>query len=65
MVKANRFLRGMVRGLVGTMLHVGRGKISLNDLHNIIEEKNCTNADFSAPAHGLFLMEVGYPSKIM
>ena len=64
-VKANRFLRGMIRGLVGTMLHVGRGKISLNDLHSIIEEKNCNNADFSAPAHGLFLMEVGYPSKIM
>lgn len=61
-VKANRFLRGMVRGLVGTMLQIGRGKISLNDFQHIIESKDCKEADFSAPPHGLFLMEVGYPS---
>lgn len=59
-VKSNRFLRGMVRGLVATQLQVGRGKISIQDFQNIIEAKNCSKADFSAPAHGLFLEEVGY-----
>ena len=59
-VEANRFLRGMVRGLVGTMLKVGTGKISINDFRNIIESKDCTNADFSAPPQGLFLLNVWY-----
>lgn len=59
-VQSNRFLRGMVRGLVATQLQVGRGKISLADFKAIIEAKNCTRADFSAPPHGLFLEEVGY-----
>ena len=59
-VQSNRFLRGMVRALVATQLQVGRERISLEDLASIIEIKNCAKADFSAPAHGLFLMEVGY-----
>ncbi len=59
-VEANRFLRGMVRGFVGTMLKVGTGKISINDFRNIIESKNCTNADFSVPPQGLFLLNVRY-----
>ena len=59
-VQSNRFLRGMVRALLATQLQVGRGKISLDDFAKIIEAKNCAKADFSAPAHGLFLMEVGY-----
>lgn len=59
-VEANRFLRGMVRGLVGTMLKVGTGKTSLEAFRNIIESKNCSGADFSAPAHGLFLLKVLY-----
>ncbi|MEO7313393.1 MAG: tRNA pseudouridine(38-40) synthase TruA [Chitinophagaceae bacterium] len=58
-VKANRFLRGMVRGLVGTMLQVGRGKISLADMRIIIDAKDCSLAHFDTPAHGLFLAEVG------
>jgi tRNA pseudouridine38-40 synthase len=58
-VKANRFLRGMVRGLVGTMLQYGRGKITLQEFISIIEAKDCTKADFTTPAHGLFLVEVG------
>ena len=57
-VEANRFLRGMVRGLVGTMLLVGRGKISVDDFNQVIKAKNCAKADFSAPAHGLFLEKV-------
>lgn len=59
-VQSNRFLRGMVRGLVATQLQVGRGKRSLDDFRKIIEAKNCAKADFSAPAHGLFLVEVGF-----
>ena len=59
-VEANRFLRGMVRGLVGTMLKVGTGKISIGEFRGIIESKDCTKADFSVPAHGLFLLKVRY-----
>ncbi len=63
-VKGNRFLRGMVRALVSTMLQVGRGKIDLTDFEEIIAAKDCTRASFVAPAQGLFLMEVGFhPSK--
>lgn len=60
-VKANRFLRGMVRGLTGTMLRVGRGKMTIDDLRSVIEAKDCTGADFSVPGHGLLLVKVEYP----
>ena len=63
-VSANRFLRGMVRGLVGTMLLVGRSKTSLNDFKNVVEAKDCTRANFATPAHGLFLVSVNYPPFI-
>jgi tRNA pseudouridine38-40 synthase len=59
-VRANRFLRGMVRALVATMLQVGRGSITLSEFKEIIDAKDCTRASFAAPAHGLFLVEVGY-----
>ena len=59
-VKANRFLRGMVKGLVGTMLKVGRGIISSDEFKRIIENKDCTKADFSVGPQGLFLIKVGY-----
>lgn len=59
-VSANRFLRGMVRGLVGTMLLAGRGKITIDEFSAIIQAKDCTKADFSAPAHGLFLKKVQF-----
>ena len=62
-VKANRFLRGMVRALTATMLNLGRGKIDLTAFRRIIETKDCTLANFSAPAHGLFLTEVCFPSN--
>lgn len=64
-VKSNRFLRGMVRGLVGTMLQVGRGIISNNDFNNIIETQDCTKANFSTPAKGLFLSAVEFSSSIL
>jgi tRNA pseudouridine38-40 synthase len=57
-VKANRFLRGMVRALVSTMLLVGREKVSMAQFKAIIDAKDCTLASFAAPAHGLFLEEV-------
>ncbi len=63
-IKANRFLRGMVRGLVGTMLLVGREKISLEDFENIITSKDCTKANFATPGHGLFLMKVDFPHTL-
>jgi tRNA pseudouridine38-40 synthase len=63
-IKANRFLRGMVRGLTGTMLQVGRGKITINDFKKIIESGDCTKADFSVPGHGLFLVQVNYPKSV-
>lgn len=62
-VKANRFLRGMVRALTATMLLVGRNKISINKFRDIIQQKDCTRASFSVPPHGLFLISVEYPGK--
>lgn len=60
-VTANRFLRGMVRGLSGTMLQVGRGKISLDDFRNILASKDCSQVNFAVPGHGLYLVNVNYP----
>src|SRR5688500_4902186 len=59
-VKANRFLRGMERGLVGTMLQVGRGKISVARFREVIENKMQGEVDFSVPGHGLCLERVEY-----
>jgi tRNA pseudouridine38-40 synthase len=59
-ITANRFLRGMVRGLVATTLKVATNKISITDFENIIASKNCAKAYFDAPAHGLYLMQVKY-----
>jgi tRNA pseudouridine38-40 synthase len=61
-VTADRFLRGMVRGLVGTMLQVGSGKITLQEFSAIIRSGNNALSDFSAPPQGLFLEAVTYPS---
>lgn len=63
-VKANRFLRGMVRALVGTMLEVGRRKITVDDFEQVILSRNRKNAGAQAPAEGLFLVEVGYPESL-
>jgi tRNA pseudouridine38-40 synthase len=60
-VKANRFLRGMVRALTATMLKVGRDKTSLDEFNAIIDAQDCTLASFAVPAHGLFLINVEYP----
>jgi tRNA pseudouridine38-40 synthase len=63
-VKADRFLRNMVRALVGTILQVGIGKINLNEFRAIIERKDRSAAGLSVPAHGLFLTDVEYPKGI-
>ncbi|KQT23790.1 pseudouridine synthase [Chryseobacterium sp. Leaf405] len=59
-VSANRFLRNMVRAIVGTMVEIGSGKIQPEDLRKVIENKNRNSAGTSAPAHGLYLVDVGY-----
>ena len=61
-VEGNRFLRGMVRGLVGTMLRAGTGKISLMQFEKIITTGDCSLVDFSVPPQALFLVEVKYPT---
>ncbi len=59
-VSANRFLRNMVRAIVGTMVEIGLGKIQPDDLRKVIEDKHRNSAGTSAPAHGLYLVDVGY-----
>jgi tRNA pseudouridine38-40 synthase len=61
-VESNRFLRGMVKGVVGTMLRVATHKISLEEFAQIIQNKDCRKADFSVPSKGLFLIKVAYNS---
>ena len=62
-VKANRFLRGMVRALTATMLQVGRNKITIKEFGEIIEYQDCTKATFATPSHGLFLKKIEYPDE--
>ena len=61
-ISANRFLRNMVRAIVGTMLDVGKGRLSLNDFKSIIKDQDRSSAGSSAPAKGLFLNKVKYPN---
>lgn len=64
-IRGNRFLRGMVRALVATLLKVGRGYFSLDDFTTILAAHDCSKADFSAPGKGLFLVEVAYPIAVI
>jgi tRNA pseudouridine38-40 synthase len=59
-ISADRFLRNMVRAIVGTMINIGLEKVSLNDFTKIIESKDRNKAGFSVPAHGLYLTKVEY-----
>lgn len=61
-IHSNRFLRGMIRGLVGTMMQVGRGQISIPNWHEIVASKDEQRVDFSTPAYGLYLSEINYPN---
>jgi len=64
-IKADRFLRNMVRAIVGTLLEVGKGKLSLEGFRQIIERKDRSAAGASAPAKGLFLVDIEYPKTMM
>lgn len=60
-IRSNRFLRNMVRSVTGTLLDVGRGKLSLDGLRQIVERKDRCAAGVSMPPQGLYLMKVEYP----
>ena len=63
-IEADRFLRNMVRAIVGTLVTVGEKKISIEEFVEIIESKNRSKAGASVPAHGLYLVSVKYPKTI-
>ncbi len=63
-IQADRFLRNMVRAIVGTLLDVGLGKMTEEKFIKVIESKDRSNAGVSVPAHGLYLLEVNYPKEI-
>tara|TARA_B110000014_G_scaffold44269_1_gene29304 strand:- start:195 stop:944 length:750 start_codon:yes stop_codon:yes gene_type:complete len=63
-IKADRFLRNMVRAIVGTMIGVGEGKLSAEDIKKIVVEKKRSLAGYSVPANGLTLINVEYPKEI-
>ena len=63
-ITANRFLRGMVRAIVGTIIEVGLGKISIGAFQRILESKNRKEAKAAAPAKGLYLCRVTYPEHL-
>jgi tRNA pseudouridine38-40 synthase len=63
-IRANRFLRNMVRAIVGTMLDLGFNRIDLEGFRQIIEGRNRSGAGTSAPARGLFLTDVQYPPEL-
>lgn len=62
-ISADRFLRNMVRAIVGTLTELGRGKITLDDLRKIIESGDRKLAGFSVPAEGLYLTGITYPEN--
>lgn len=63
-ITADRFLRNMVRAIVGTMINIGLGKLNYNDLHKIILSKDRGEAGYSVPAKGLSLVDIVYPEDI-
>jgi tRNA pseudouridine38-40 synthase len=64
-ITANRFLRNMVRAIVGSLVNVGQNKTTVAGFQDIITAKNRTLAGESAPAHGLYLTHVAYPKEIV
>lgn len=63
-IRANRFLRNMVRAIVGTMIEIGQEKMTLEQFKMVIEERDRNRAGASVKARGLYLVEVEYPNKI-
>jgi tRNA pseudouridine38-40 synthase len=64
-IRADRFLRGMVRAIVGTLLMVGRSKITIEEFRNIIEAKDRAKAGNNVPANALFLTGIEYPKDLI
>ncbi|MFB9054974.1 tRNA pseudouridine(38-40) synthase TruA [Formosa undariae] len=64
-ITADRFLRNMVRAIVGTLINVGLGKLEVDDIHRIISSKNRSEAGYSVPAKGLYLTQIIYPESIV
>ncbi len=62
-IKANRFLRNMVRAIVGTLLEVGKNRLTLQAFKQVLESKNRSEAGQSVPAYGLFLTDIQYPEE--
>ena len=63
-ISANRFLRNMVRAIVGTLIEIGEGKLTKQDLIAIIKSEDRSRAGYSVPAHGLYLTSIEYPKTI-
>ncbi len=63
-IQADRFLRNMVRAVVGTLLEVGRHRMTVEEFKAVIEAKDRCKAGVSVPAHGLYLVDVKYPKEI-
>lgn len=63
-IRADRFLRNMVRAVVGTLIEVGRHKMTVEEFRQVIERKDRCEAGLSVPAQGLFLVDVEYPEEI-
>lgn len=63
-IQADRFLRNMVRAIVGTLIEVGRGKLSTDGFRKVIEAKDRGRAGTSAPGHALYLADVAYPEEL-
>jgi tRNA pseudouridine38-40 synthase len=63
-IQANRFLRNMVRAIVGTLIEVGKGKLSLDGFREVIESKDRANAGTSVPGNALFLVDIEYPETV-
>ena len=62
-IQADRFLRNMVRAVVGTLLEVGRGKLTIGGFRRVIEQKDRCRAGTSVPGNALFLVDVAYPEE--
>ena len=63
-ISADRFLRNMVRAIVGTLIEIGEGKMKVQDMERIILSQNRNDAGYSVPAEGLYLTDVKYPDHI-
>ncbi|MCF6280296.1 MAG: tRNA pseudouridine(38-40) synthase TruA [Flavobacteriaceae bacterium] len=64
-ISANRFLRNMIRAIVGTLIDVGMSKVSIEDFKKIMDSRSRSEAGFSVPARGLFLTHIEYPESIL